>query len=212
MLKRIMVYAGPEKKKTVLATVLIFAAVLMQVLPFLLAYQLIAPLVLGQGLLPEDIFRNVGAILLCLVLYGVLYTLGLSVSHEAAFGILEKIRISMQKKMENQPLGVIQERGVGMIKRLFVDDVESMEALLAHAIPEGFGNVLIPVVVYVVMFFCGLEAGAHVPVFRGGGHGRHDENVPDRNGGYGQLLPGGEGHEQYHHRVHQRYGGGEGIR
>lgn len=153
MLKRIMVYAGPEKKKTVLATVLIFAAVLMQVLPFLLAYQLIAPLVLGQGLLPEDIFRNVGAILLCLVLYGVLYTLGLSVSHEAAFGILEKIRISMQKKMENQPLGVIQERGVGMIKRLFVDDVESMEALLAHAIPEGFGNVLIPVVVYVVMFF-----------------------------------------------------------
>lgn len=153
MLKRIMVYAGPEKKKTVLATVLIFAAVLMQVAPFLLAYQLLAPLVLGQEILPEEIFWKVGAIFLCLILYSVCYIMGLSVSHDAAFGILEKIRISMQRKMEGQPLGVIQEKGVGMIKRLFVDDVESMEALLAHAIPEGMGNTLIPVIVYIVLFF-----------------------------------------------------------
>lgn len=153
MLKRIMVYAGPEKKRTVLATILIFLAVFMQVLPFLLAYQLMVPLLMGQSIRAEEIAVKVGAILLCLLLYGLLYVLGLSYSHQAAFGILERIRISIQEKMEQQPLGVIQEKGVGMIKRLFVDDVESMEVLLAHAIPEGFGNTLIPVIVYIIMFF-----------------------------------------------------------
>ena len=152
MLKRIMVYAGPDKKKTALATVLIVLAVFMQVLPFILACQLITPLITGREITGGEIMIKLLEILFCLVMYGILYSLGLSVSHDAAFGILERIRISMQKKMENQPLGVIQEKGVGMIKRLFVDDVESMESLLAHAIPEGFGNTLIPVVVYIVMF------------------------------------------------------------
>lgn len=153
MIQRIMKYAGPYKKKTILATVCIFIAVLMQVLPFLLAYQLIAPLIMGKEISIEYVVFRVAGVLLSLILYSVLYCMGLSLSHEAAFGILEQIRISLQKRMEKLPLGVIQEKGVGMIKRLFVDDVESMEALLAHAIPEGFGNILIPVVIYVVMFF-----------------------------------------------------------
>lgn len=153
MIQRIMKYAGPYKKKTILATVCIFIAVLMQVLPFLLAYQLIAPLIMGKELSLEYVVLRVGGVCFCLILYSVLYCVGLSFSHEAAFGILEQIRISLQKRMEKLPLGVIQEKGVGMIKRLFVDDVESMEALLAHAIPEGFGNILIPVVIYAAMFF-----------------------------------------------------------
>ena len=57
MLKRIMVYAGPEKKRTVLATILIFLAVFMQVLPFLLAYQLMVPLLMGQSIRAEEIGR-----------------------------------------------------------------------------------------------------------------------------------------------------------
>ena len=35
---------------------------------------------------------------------------------------------------------------------LFVDDVDSLELLLAHSVPEGIANLLIPLVIYVAMF------------------------------------------------------------
>lgn len=152
MIKRIMNYAGSDKIKTVLATVLIFIAVLLYVVPFILACHVITPLVMGYNISSKAVLIRIASILICLVLHGIFYCMGLSYSHQAAFSILEKIRISLQKRMEKLPLGIIQEKGIGTIKRLFVDDVESMEILLAHAIPEGIGNSMIPVVVYVILF------------------------------------------------------------
>lgn len=152
MFKRIMVYAKEDKGKTILATVFIFVAVLMSVIPFLLAYQVIAPLVMGEAIEKQAVLLRVAGVLLCLVLHGIFYVVGLSLSHDAAYHILERIRVNMQERMEKLPLGVIQEKGVGMLKRLFVDDVESMEALLAHAIPEGVGNIMIPVVIFIMLF------------------------------------------------------------
>ena len=39
--------------------------------------------------------------------------------------------------MENLPLGVVEEKGTGTIKKMFVDDIGSLEVLLAHSLPEG---------------------------------------------------------------------------
>lgn len=153
MFKRIMIYAKEDKGKTILATIFIFIAVLMSVIPFLLAYQIIAPLVMGETIDMQTVLARVAGVLLCLVLHGIFYVVGLSLSHDAAFHILERIRVTMQERMEKLPLGVIQEKGTGMLKRLFVDDVESMEALLAHAIPEGVGNIMIPIVIFIMLFF-----------------------------------------------------------
>lgn len=47
----------------------------------------------------------------------------------------------------------IQEKGTGTIKKLFVDDVDSLEVLLAHSLPEGIANLMIPLAIYVAMFF-----------------------------------------------------------
>jgi len=58
----------------------------------------------------------------------------------------------VQRKLEKQPLGVIQEKGTGTIKKLFVDDIDAIELLLAHALPEGFANVTVPVVIFIAMF------------------------------------------------------------
>lgn len=88
----------------------------------------------------------------CLIFHACLYVKGLSMSHEAAFNILFRLRVSLQKRMEKLPLGEIQEKGIGSMKRMFVDDVDSIELLLAHALPEGFGNVAIPIIVYISLF------------------------------------------------------------
>ena len=70
-----------------------------------------------------------------------------------AYHTLKNLRVALQKKLENQPLGNIRELGNGRIKKVFTDDIETIELLLAHAIPEGIGNLAIPIAVLAAMFF-----------------------------------------------------------
>ena len=152
MFKKVLEYAGPYKRITMLYAFVILIAVLMSVLPFLFVYQLITPLVLGEAVDVTYIGIRVLGVAACLILHACLYVKGLSMSHEAAFNILFRLRVSLQKRMEKLPLGEIQEKGIGSMKRMFVDDVDSIELLLAHALPEGFGNVAIPIIVYISLF------------------------------------------------------------
>ena len=78
---------------------------------------------------------------------------GLSLSHNAAYHTLQNLRISLQGKLERQPLGVIQEKGTGSLKKMFIDDIDSIELLLAHALPEGLANLAVPLFVFIAMFF-----------------------------------------------------------
>lgn len=104
MFNRIMSYAGEEKKKTVLAMFCISIAVLLSVIPFLLACQMITPLVTGEGISAGKITGCVIGVFMCLALHGILYCAGLVFSHQAAFGILERIRMTLQRRMEKLPL------------------------------------------------------------------------------------------------------------
>ena len=36
---------------------------------------------------------------------------------------------------------------------MFVDDIGSLEVLLAHSLPEGIANLIVPIMVYISMFF-----------------------------------------------------------
>ena len=42
---------------------------------------------------------------------------------------------------------------------MFIDDIESMELLLAHALPEGLSNLAVPVVVFAAMFLTDWKLG-----------------------------------------------------
>ncbi len=48
---------------------------------------------------------------------------------------------------------MIQEKGVGALKKMFIDDIDSIELLLAHALPEGLANLAVPAFVFLAMFF-----------------------------------------------------------
>ena len=81
-----------------------------------------------------------------------MYVWGLKFSHIAAYNTLKNIRISLQKKLERQPLGTIQDMGGGRIKKLFTDDIDQVEILLAHAIPEGIANLSMALIAVICMF------------------------------------------------------------
>lgn len=153
MFKKVFEYAGPHKKDLYSATFIVLLSVLMGVLPFVLAYQVISPLIMGETVGSSYVSSRVMGVLVCLILQAVLYGWGLNVSHKAAYNTLLRLRTALQKRFESLPLGFIQDKGTGTIKKLFVDDVDSLEVLLAHSLPEGISNLMIPLAIYVAMFF-----------------------------------------------------------
>lgn len=152
MFKKVLFYAGEYRRVTYASVAVMLAGVLCGVLPFLFVYQLITPLLEGRAISLQAAAMRISAIGICELLYAVLYVKGLALSHYSAYHTLENLRISLQGKLERLPLGSIQEKGVGAVKKMFIDDIESIELLLAHAIPEGIANAAVPVFVFIAMF------------------------------------------------------------
>jgi ATP-binding cassette subfamily B protein len=152
LFKKVLEYAGEYRKTTYAAIALMFMGLVASVLPFFLAYQIIRPFLLGETLAFGTAAAIVAAIAVCGVLYALLYLKGLDLSHKSAYNTLKNLRITLQGKLENQPLGSIQDIGTGALKKTFVDEIDSLELLLAHSLPEGFTNLAAPVLVYIAMF------------------------------------------------------------
>ena len=153
MYKKIKPYMGGYLRYTRRSAVSITAAVILSVVPYFLLYQLIAPLLNGESLTSGYVAVRVAITAVCLVGNAVLYVHGLDLSHYSAYNTLRNLRTALQGRLEQQPLGAIRELGNGRIKKVFTDDIETIELLLAHAIPEGIANLIIPAVVMVAMFF-----------------------------------------------------------
>ena len=153
MFKKVLNYTGGYKRQTYLAIVCMLLGLAANTMQYFFAYRLLSPLLNGEPLGWDMIWANIAAILVCAILYGVLYVQGLSFSHKGAYNTLRNIRFALQGKLETQPLGSITDMGVGSIKKTFIDDIDNLELLLAHALPEGFSNIAIPVVVFITMFF-----------------------------------------------------------
>ena len=152
MIKSVAPYIGKYKKYTVIASFLTTLGIIANVIPYFFLYQLIVPLTKHE--LPDLQFVavRVAAIFVSLLVYAVSYSRGLAFSHISAYNTLKNIRISLKDKLEKQPLGNIKELGTGQIKRVFTDDIDQIELLLAHAIPEGIANITVPCIVILAMF------------------------------------------------------------
>lgn len=49
--------------------------------------------------------------------------------------------------------------GTGRIKKIFTDNIDMIELLLAHAIPEGIANIVVPVLIILLMFIGDFRLG-----------------------------------------------------
>ncbi len=152
MFKKVAPYIGEYKKYTVWAAVMMSVGIVAHVLPYFFIYQIISPLTRGEKISFSFIMLRVLFVAICEIVYSFSYVRGLTLSHVSAYNTLKNIRISLQNKLEKQPIGNIQEMGTGRIKKVFTDDIDQIELLLAHAIPEGIANIAVPVVVIIIMF------------------------------------------------------------
>lgn len=152
MFKKVAPYIGEYKKYTVWAAIMMSLGILAYVMPYFFLYQIISPLTKGEHIDAAFILYRVAEVAVCEIVYSFSYVQGLTFSHISAYNTLKNLRISLQGKLEKQPLGNIQNLGTGRIKKVFTDDIDQIELLLAHAIPEGIANTLIPAIILVLMF------------------------------------------------------------
>ncbi|SDX83352.1 ATP-binding cassette, subfamily B [Ruminococcaceae bacterium YAD3003] len=159
MFKRVAPYIGEFKKYTVWAVIMMSIGIIASVLPYFFLYQIISPLTAGESVDMKFVLIRVALVALCEIVYSLSYVQGLVYSHISAYNTLKNLRISLQGKLEKQPLGTIKELGTGRIKKVFTDDIDQIELLLAHAIPEGIANIAIPVIIIVLMFIVDWRLG-----------------------------------------------------
>ena len=169
MFKKVSPYIGEYKKYTLFAVICMSLGIVASVLPYFFVYQLLGPLLRGEELTSQYALIRIAAILVCEILFAVLYVQGLTFSHISAYNTLKNLRTSLQGKLEKQPLGNIKDIGTGRLKKVFIDDIDQIELLLAHAIPEGIANIFIPVLIIVIMFVANWKLGllSMVPIVVG---------------------------------------------
>ena len=159
MFKKVSPYIGEYKKYTHLAVVFMSLGIVANVMPYFFLYQLLGPLTRGEKLTAEYAIIRIVLILVCEVVHAILYTQGLVFSHISAYNTLKNLRASLQGKLEKQPLGNIKDIGTGRLKKVFIDDIDQIELLLAHAIPEGIANIGVPLLIIVMMFIANWKLG-----------------------------------------------------
>lgn len=149
--RKIFFYAKEHKGKIYLAFFLVLFSVIAGIAPYLIVYDLIIRFAEKHAITPGYLLLAGGGIIAGLGLQSLLFYKGLAASHQAAFDTLMGMRITFADKLTRLPLGDIQNKGTGSYKKNLVDDIEGIELLLAHMLPEGIPYILAPIAVYIVL-------------------------------------------------------------
>lgn len=150
-LLRIWSWGKNEHSSLIGAVVSAFAGVLLGMLPYFAAAQIIIKLLAGEKELSAYL-PWLGLGLAGYIARTLLYNLALSVSHKATFSILKTIRQKILAKLPNLPLGTVMDMSSGKMKQIIIDQVDGMETTLAHLFPEMTANVAGPVLILVYLF------------------------------------------------------------
>lgn len=140
-------FASSCKVKITLSVIFELCSVIGGLIPYIAVYELIIKFVDGTPTM-EDLAT-------CFLWYGLGYVIKIiahaiatTFSHYSAYTILEQIRKALSEKLMKAPLGTVLDYSGGQLKSLLVDRVETIELPLAHMIPEGISNFMLPILVF----------------------------------------------------------------
>jgi len=143
-------FAGQARLKMAVSILCEVVSVAGGLLPYLGVYRIILIFFDGNptmDILLPWIYLCVGGYVIKQVFHG----LSTSFSHISAYCILENIRLALAEKLVRVPLGSVLSETAGKLKSVIVDRVETIELPLAHMIPEGISNLLLPLCVFVYL-------------------------------------------------------------
>lgn len=141
----LMDYAVGSKGQLIASVVLSVVSVASGIIPFFCVYKILDAFIANTA----DVHTVLFWCAIALTAYAVkvvFFGLSTGISHNAAYHILEKLRLRVADRLLHAPLGEATARSIGEIKNIMVDKIENIEPPLAHMIPEGAGHIVLPVV------------------------------------------------------------------
>ena len=155
---RIWEIAKPEHGKLLMSIILAVLGVVSGIVPFVSAAKIISGMISGNKEWSYYLVYVLAAFI-GFALKSLLYAMGLSLSHKAAFALLGEIRKQIFAKLPRMPLGTIIDTSSGTLKQIIVDEVERMERPIAHMIPELTSNIIGALAVWVYMMIVDWRMG-----------------------------------------------------
>ena len=150
-MRLVLEYAGDAKKYVYSALVIILIGVAIGIVPYLALNELLKDILIENSLTVNIIIKTALIAGIALILKAVIVSWGLAVSHKGAYQALYNIRKVYAYKVTEQRLGDIFKDGSGKYKKGFVEDINMLESLLAHFLPEGISHIaVILLVVFVI--------------------------------------------------------------
>lgn len=141
-----------ESNKMVIAILFSVISFSVSIVPYYMVYRIVMELTDGNPAMSNIV--NYGVItFVSIVIRIAFFAVATSTSHKVAFGVLYKLRIQMGKKLLTLPLGYFSKKDLGATKKTINEDVEKLEAFIAHNVPEIIGAMTLPVITTIFLFF-----------------------------------------------------------
>jgi ATP-binding cassette subfamily B protein len=157
--KKAMGFAVGYQKELRLAILVIFLSVIAGILPYFVANKLIVSFINNTEFAAKTIIYAGVLIAAFLILKSALNAIGITLSHKAAYGTLYEMRRKFSDKTASIPLGDFTDKGSGYYKKKIIDDIGSLEVMIAHVFVEGIPNIIIPVIVLIAIFLSDWRMG-----------------------------------------------------
>jgi ATP-binding cassette subfamily B protein IrtA len=149
--RKVYAFAAQSRRYMHQALLLLASSAVVGIVPYVAVYLIIMRLAGGQ-LTAGFSVGAAAAILLSLLVKSHTQEKGLCASHRLAYDTLMGMRRQVADKLLKMPMGEIERYGSASLKKIFVENIEGMELVLAHAIPEGVGNLIGLCAVIVALF------------------------------------------------------------
>lgn len=159
-------WAGRHRKYLVASVVCATLSGLMAAVPYLAVFDVMRTVYEGT-VTAQTIAADVSILAAGIVVRFVLFALAGTLSHKGAYGALFDVRCRILERLSKAPLGEMDERNTGKIKTVLSDDVENLELLLAHNLPEAFMYGAGPVAIFAFLLFANvpLALATLIPAF-----------------------------------------------
>ena len=149
-IKTILFFAKECRVKLVFSVVCAIISVGGGIIPYIGVYRIIV-MFFNSNQTVNEILLWTGISIASYVIKLVFYGISTTLSHVSAYKILENIRLKIADRLMRAPLGKVLNQTIGKLKNVIVDRVETIELPLAHMIPEGISELLLPIGIFIYL-------------------------------------------------------------
>ncbi len=126
---------APARRRVAGATALALVSTALELVPYVVLFLAVREVLADE---PSAATLGVLAVVVAVASMARFWTWGqaMLISHVAGFRVMHDLRVDVARRIATFPLGWFDRRHSGQVQRLVVEDVQRLEVLLAHAVPE----------------------------------------------------------------------------